>query len=316
MLDTEKMKQALEARRQDLSAKAEEIEGKLRTPGDPDFTEQATAAEGDEVLEGLENSALLEIAKINTALARIENGSFVQCTICDAQTTGNDSARGTVHFLREELAAFVGAVEAADGRAHAYSVSALEEDNVEAVVSDTIRRYGQIDVLINAVGGSTIINNNAAEIEHLSLDEWRKLLDFNLTGTFLFCHHVVPAMKQQRSGKIINLSSISGRGLIASSSSAYAAAKGGIVALTRKLSLELGEFNITVNAIAPNMTLSERIAPRWEKRSDEEKAKLLASVPLGRLPTATEQENVVCFLASDHASYVTGQTIDINGGQR
>ncbi len=316
MLDTEKMKQALEARRQDLSAKAEEIEGKLRTPGDPDFTEQATAAEGDEVLEGLENSALLEIAKINTALARIENGSFVQCTICDAQTTGNDSARGTVHFLREELAAFVGAVEAADRRAHAYSVSALEEDNVEAVVSDTIRRYGQIDVLINAVGGSTIINNNAAEIEHLSLDEWRKLLDFNLTGTFLFCHHVVPSMKQQRSGKIINLSSISGRGLSASSSSAYAAAKGGIVALTRKLSLELGEFNITVNAIAPNMTLSERIAPRWEKRSDEEKAKLLASVPLGRLPTATEQENVVCFLASDHASYVTGQTIDMNGGQR
>lgn len=221
-----------------------------------------------------------------------------------------------MHFLREELAAFVGAVEAADGRAHAYSVSALEEDNVEAVVSDTIRRYGQIDVLINAVGGSTIINNNAAEIEHLSLDEWRKLLDFNLTGTFLFCHHVVPSMKQQRSGKIINLSSISGRGLSASSSSAYAAAKGGIVALTRKLSLELGEFNITVNAIAPNMTLSERIAPRWEKRSDEEKAKLLASVPLGRLPTATEQENVVCFLASDHASYVTGQTIDVNGGQR
>ena len=316
MLDTEKMKQALEARRQDLSAKAEEIEGKLRTPGDPDFTEQATAAEGDEVLEGLENSALLEIAKINKALARIENGSCVQCTICDAQTTGNDSARGTVHFLREELAAFVGAVEAADGRAHAHAVSALEGDNVEAVVSDTIRRYGQIDVLINAVGGSTIINNNAVEIEHLSLDEWRKLLDFNLTGTFLFCHHVVPSMKQQRSGKIINLSSISGRGLSASSSSAYAAAKGGIVALTRKLSLELGEFNITVNAIAPNMTLSERIAPRWEKRSDEEKAKLLASVPLGRLPTATEQENVVCFLASDHASYVTGQTIDVNGGQR
>ena len=183
-------------------------------------------------------------------------------------------------------------------------------------MSDTIRRYGQIDVLINAVGGSTIINNNAVEIEHLSLDEWRKLLDFNLTGTFLFCHHVVPAMKQQRSGKIINLSSISGRGLSASSSSAYAAAKGGIVALTRKLSLELGEFNITVNAIAPNMTLSERIAPRWEKRSDEEKAKLLASVPLGRFPTATEQANVVCFLASDHASYVTGQTIDMNGGQR
>lgn len=82
MFDNEKMKQILEERRQALSTKAEEIEGTLRTPGDPDFAEQATAAEGNEVLEGLENSALLEISKINAALARIDNGSFGNCTTC------------------------------------------------------------------------------------------------------------------------------------------------------------------------------------------------------------------------------------------
>ena len=83
MLDMQRMKQVLEARRQDLSVKAEEIEGALRTPGDPDFAEQATAAEGDEVLEGLEESALLEIARINAALVRIEKGTFGRCTICE-----------------------------------------------------------------------------------------------------------------------------------------------------------------------------------------------------------------------------------------
>ncbi len=83
MLDVNKMKQVLMDRRQILSVKAEEIEGELRTPGDPDFAEQATAAEGDEVLEGLENSALLEISKINAALARIENGTYGACTTCE-----------------------------------------------------------------------------------------------------------------------------------------------------------------------------------------------------------------------------------------
>lgn len=83
MLDVEKMKQVLLDRRQVLSDKAEEIEGELRTPGDPDFAEQATAAEGDEVLEELENSALLEISRINAALSRIEEGTYGVCTTCE-----------------------------------------------------------------------------------------------------------------------------------------------------------------------------------------------------------------------------------------
>ena len=118
-------------------------------------------------------------------------------------------------------------------------------------------------------------------------------------------------MKRQRSGKIVNISSIAGRGLSASSSSAYAAAKGGIIAFTRKLSLEVGSFGITVNAIAPSLTLTERLRVR---RTAEQVAAEAARTPLGRVAVAEDQARVICFLASSDADFVTGVTIDVTGG--
>ena len=99
------------------------------------------------------------------------------------------------------------------------------------------------------------------------------------------------------------------------SSGAYATAKGGIIALTRKLSLELGPHGITVNAIAPSLTLSERLLPHWERRSAEAKAEEIARTPLGRVATPEDQARVICFLASTDADFVTGVTIDVTGGQ-
>src|SRR5205823_7339051 len=122
-------------------------------------------------------------------------------------------------------------------------------------------------------------------------------------------------MKRQRSGKIVNISSIAGRGLSASSSSAYATAKGGIIALTRKLSLELGAHGITANAIAPSLTLSERLLPHWEARSAEARDAEIRRTPLGRIATPEDQARVICFLASADADFVTGVTIDVTGGQ-
>jgi len=124
----------------------------------------------------------------------------------------------------------------------------------------------------------------------------------------------VPVMKRQRGGKIVNISSIAGRGISASSSSAYATAKGGIIALTKKLGRELGPFGITVNAIAPSMTLTERIRPRWEQRSSEEQAQEILRTPLRRMAEARDQARVICFLASRDADFVTGVTIDVTGG--
>jgi NAD(P)-dependent dehydrogenase (short-subunit alcohol dehydrogenase family) len=121
-------------------------------------------------------------------------------------------------------------------------------------------------------------------------------------------------MKRRRSGKIVNISSIAGRGLSESSSSAYAAAKGGIIAFTKKLAYELGPFGITVNAIAPSLTLTERIRPRWEQRSPDAQAQEVARTPLRRVAEASDQARVICFLASSDADFVTGVTIDVTGG--
>jgi NAD(P)-dependent dehydrogenase (short-subunit alcohol dehydrogenase family) len=168
--------------------------------------------------------------------------------------------------------------------------------------------------LVNAVGGSTIIAKPAATVDELSLDDWQRIIAFNLQGTFLFCHTVVPVMKQQKSGKIINLASIAGRGLSVTSSSAYSAAKGGIIAFTRKLSFELGPFGINVNAIAPSLTLTERIRPHWNQRPPDAQAAEIARTPLRRVAEAADQAKVICFLASSDADFVTGLTIDVTGG--
>ena len=206
------------------------------------------------------------------------------------------------------------AIQASGGRAHAYRADALDAMQVDGVVERVVREHGHIDILVNAVGGSTIVPRPAATVDELSLAEWQQLITFNLDGTFLFSHALVPVMKRQRGGKIVNISSIAGRGISASSSSAYAAAKGGIIAFTKKLAQELGPFGITVNAIAPSMTLTERIRPRWEQRSAEEQAQEVLRTPLRRMAEARDQAKVICFLASADADFVTGVTIDVTGG--
>jgi NAD(P)-dependent dehydrogenase (short-subunit alcohol dehydrogenase family) len=208
----------------------------------------------------------------------------------------------------------VAALRDAGGRAHGLRADALDAVQVQDVVDRVVREHARIDILVNAVGGSTIIRDSAATVDALSLADWQKLIDFNLTGTFLFSHAVVPVMKRQGAGKIVNLSSIAGRGLSESSSSAYAAAKGGIIALTRKLSIELGPSGITVNAIAPSMTLTERIRPHWDRRTPEQQAREIGRTPLRRMAEAADQARVICFLASRDADFVTGVTIDVTGG--
>lgn len=214
----------------------------------------------------------------------------------------------------ERLEAAMAAIRAAGGRAHARVCDALDPAQVEATVAAVADEFGRIDILVNAVGGSTIIEKSGATVDELTFAEWQKLIDFNLSGTFLFTHAVVPIMQRQRAGKIVNLSSIAGRGRSAASSSAYAAAKGGIIAFTKKLSYELGPYGININAIAPSTTLTERIRPHWERRSQEDKARAIDNTPLRRVAEAVDQAKVICFLASADADFVTGVTIDVTGG--
>jgi len=215
---------------------------------------------------------------------------------------------------KERLDLTVAALRTAGGKAHGRVADALDAAQVDALVADAAQEFGHIDVLVNAVGGSTIIARSGATVDELSLADWQRLIAFNLDATFLFCHAVAPIMKRQRHGKIVNLSSIAGRGLSLSSSAAYAAAKGGIIAFTRKIAHELGPFGINVNAIAPSRTLTERIRPRWDQQTPAEQAAEVERTPLRRIAEAVDQACVICFLASADADFVTGVTIDVTGG--
>jgi NAD(P)-dependent dehydrogenase (short-subunit alcohol dehydrogenase family) len=233
-----------------------------------------------------------------------------------AEIMGADG--GTVVLVDTDKAALdetAGAIKNAGGMAHTLVADALDAAQVDSVVQRTVQEHRRIDILVNAVGGSTIIGKPAAPIDELAIGDWHGLLHFNLTGTFLFCHAVVPVMKRQGGGKIVNISSIAGRGISPSSSTAYATAKGGIIALTRKLSLELGPFGINVNAIAPSLTLSPRLRPRWDGMSPMEQKTEVERVPLRRIAEPVDQARVICFLASRDADFVTGVTIDVTGGQ-
>ncbi len=215
---------------------------------------------------------------------------------------------------RDRLETAVAALRSSGGRAHGKLCDALDQGQVEATVASIEQEFGAVDILVNAVGGSTIIANSGADIDELTFDDWQRLIAFNLNGTFLFTHAAAPIMKRQKHGKIVNLASIAGRGLSASSSSAYAAAKGGIIAFTRKLAFELGPYGVTINAIAPSLTLTERIRPHWDRRTAEAQAAEVARTPLRRVAEAADQAKVICFLASSDADFVTGVTIDVTGG--
>ncbi len=202
----------------------------------------------------------------------------------------------------------------APGKLIGKMLDAADQASVRKAVAEISHTQGHVDILVNAVGGSTIIASPAATVDELSFEDWQKLINFNLNATFLFCNAVVPLMKQAGRGKIINLASIAGRGLSGASSSAYAAAKGGIIAFTRKLANELGPSGINVNAIAPSLTLTERIRPHWEKRDSQQQALEIERTPLRRVAEAVDQARVIAFLASQDADFVTGLTIDVTGG--
>jgi NAD(P)-dependent dehydrogenase (short-subunit alcohol dehydrogenase family) len=237
----------------------------------------------------------------------------------------NGIGRATAEILAREGAVLVcvdnhperldEAVAALGTKAHGRLCNALDQSQVDAVVAGVVSEFGRIDILVNAVGGSTIISKPSATVEEHSLEDWKRVIDFNLDGTFLFTHAVVPVMKRQKSGKIVNLASIAGRGMSVASGAAYATAKGGIIALTRKLSFELGPFGININAIAPSLTLTERIRPHWNQRSPEAQTAQMEATPLRRVAEASDQAKVICFLASSDADFVTGLTIDVTGGQ-
>jgi 3-oxoacyl-[acyl-carrier protein] reductase len=190
-------------------------------------------------------------------------------------------------------------------------VSKLEE--VENVVVDLVKKWSRIDILVNNAGGAL---HTKANFEEVTEEDWDIVVNVNLKGAFFCCKAVVPYMVKQNGGRIVNISALAGRATASLAGVQYTSAKAGIGGLTRHLAKELGKNNIYVNAVAPGITISgARVEGLWNAKSAEEKKKTLDSIPLGRLGRPEDVANVVLFLASDEASYITGATIDSNGGR-
>ena len=176
----------------------------------------------------------------------------------------------------------------------------------EAIVRLTIERFGRVDILVNnaALARST-------RFPALTAEEFRLALEVNLTAPFLLTKAVLPAMKTQRYGRIVNVSSSAGRTVSTLGGAHYTASKAGLLGLTRAAAKELGQYGITVNAVCPGMIDTELTR---ENASPELLQRLAAGYPVPRLGTALEVADLICFVASEAAGYITGASLDINGG--
>lgn len=215
----------------------------------------------------------------------------------------------------EASAGVADCIRKAGGEAMAVRVDVLEARGVEAMVRRVLRRLSTIHILVNNVGGSTAIESPHRRLDGLRLDEWESTLAFNLRGTFLCTRAMLPRMKAQRYGRIVNLSSIAARGDLDVANAGYAAAKAAVRTVTQRLAREVGPFGITCNAVAPGVTLTDRIRRLRKAQPTRHRGVSIDEIPLKRLATPEEQARVIAFLASDDAAYVSGQTIEVTGGQ-
>ena len=187
-----------------------------------------------------------------------------------------------------------------------YKTNLSDESDIFKTVENVLLDFKKIDILVNNAGIW-----NEGRIEELSLKDWRQMLEINLTGTFLFTQLVIPGMKENNFGRIINLSSTAGQRGEAEHSH-YAATKGGINAFTKSLASELGPFGITVNAVAPGWVDTEMNGGVFNDENFLESEK--EKIPLRKIASAGDIAGPILFLASDLANHITGEILNVNGG--
>jgi 3-oxoacyl-[acyl-carrier protein] reductase len=211
----------------------------------------------------------------------------------------------------------IGAAIADALRGDGATVHGVDRDEADLSQAAEVRRFfaglGGVDILVNNAGG--VVGQVGHPVEEVTEEDWRAVVDANLTSTFLCTRAVVPGMKERRWGRIVNISSGAGRTVSLTGIQAYASAKAGQIGFTRQMAHELGPFGITVNCIAPGFVLSNPTTERqWASYGAAGQAELVGGIAMRRLGEPADIANGVQFFASPRSSWVTGQTISIDGG--
>jgi 3-oxoacyl-[acyl-carrier protein] reductase len=204
----------------------------------------------------------------------------------------------------EKLAALVSEIAAAGGEALAVKMDVADAEQVKAGFKQVVEKFGRLDILVN----NAAITRDGLALR-MKLDDWDAVLRTNLTGAHLCIQQALATMLRQKSGRIINISSV-----VAQSGNAgqanYVAAKAGLIGLTKAIAIEVASRNITVNAVAPGFIET----PMTDVLAEKVKEELKVRIPLGRMGSARDVAAAIVFLASDEAGYITGHVLNVNGG--
>ena len=204
----------------------------------------------------------------------------------------------------EKLAEVAAEIAAAGGTAHSFALDISNEESIKACAKAVIAHFGRIEILVNNAG----ITRDTLSMR-MRRHDWDDVLTTNLTGAFLLSQACMSTMLKSRWGRIINITSVVGETGQAGQTN-YAASKAGLIGLTKSLARELASRSITVNAVAPGMIATAMT----DVLTEEQKAGMSAQIPVGRAGTDVEIAAAVAFLASEDAAYITGHTLDVNGG--
>jgi 3-oxoacyl-[acyl-carrier protein] reductase len=220
-----------------------------------------------------------------------------------------EGARVGVNFVRDRTAAgeVVAEIERNGGQAVAVQADIAQQDQVETMVEQVMAEFGPLDVLVNNAAFSSVV-----PLDQVTDTEWDEVMDVNLKGPFLCARAVMPILKERGWGRIVNVASIAGK-YGSAIEAHYAASKAGVINLTRSLAKHLAPYNVTVNCVAPGSVDTDMFA-EWLRMSGNSKAEATTWAPLGRIATPGEVASVVVFLASEPAGFITGETINVNGG--
>lgn len=197
-------------------------------------------------------------------------------------------------------------IQEGGGEALGVVVNITDEASVKAMVDKVMEEYGRIDVLINNAGVSQKVT-----VEDMTLSDMRRIFEVNMFGLFLCTQACMKIMRQQKYGRIVNLSSVSGkRGGGIFGGAHYSASKAAVLAFSKNLSREICAEGVTINSVCPGLINTEI----WKSLPEDEAQKVIDGIPMGRPGETQEVANAILFLASKEASYITGEEIDINGG--